>query len=91
MSKISGIKECIELYAKERGISKLQATEEFKTALNVITDMCINGGVSFKGMFTIKKVLRKGRKGVVNGYEYNTPDTNTLKITVGKELTEKLN
>ena len=86
-----GIKECVELYAKERGISKAQAEVEFRTALNVITDMCIEGGVSFKGLFTIKKKLRKGRTGNINGNTWETKDTNVLAIKTGNILMEKLN
>lgn len=89
--KISGIKDCVELYAKERGISKAQAEIEFKTALNVIADLCVDGGVSFKNLFTIKKKVQKGRTGSVNGKTYNTEDKNTLKISVGSELNKSLN
>lgn len=88
---IAGMKECVELYAKERGISKSQADTEFKTALDVIADMCVNGGVSFKGLFTIKKKLRKGRSGNINGKTWETKDTNVLVIKTGSKLAENLN
>lgn len=88
---IAGMKECVELYAKERGISKVQADTEFKIALNVIADMCVNGGVSFKGLFTIKKKLRKGRSGNINGKTWETKDTNVLVIKTGSKLAENLN
>ena len=88
---IAGMKECVELYAKERGISKAQADTEFKTALDVIADMCVNGGVSFKGLFTIKKKLRKGRTGNMNGKTWETKDTNVLVIKTGSKLAENLN
>ena len=88
---IAGMKECVELYAKERGISKAQADTEFKTALDVIADMCVNGGVSFKGLFTIKKKLRKGRSGNINGKTWETKDTNVLVIKTGSKLAENLN
>lgn len=93
MSKVAGIKDCVELYAKERGISKPQAEAEFKTAVNVITDMCLDGGVSFKGLFTIKQKVQKGRSGKCSftGKEWKTEDKNILSITVGKELSDKLN
>ena len=86
-----GLKDCVEKYAQKRGISKVQAEKEFKTALDVIADACVDGGVSFKGLFTIKRKVQKGRAGKVNGIEYNTNDKNTLKITVGAVLDNELN
>lgn len=91
MKKVFGIKECAELYAKKRGIPKSQAEEEFKTAVDVIGDMCVDGGVSFKGMFTISTKVRKGRKGSINGHDYETDDKKVLSISVGKKLDEALN
>ena len=75
---MKGITDCIERYAQKRAISKAQAETEFKTALDVIADACVDGGVSFKGIFTIKKKVQKGRKGMCNGHEYETQDKNTL-------------
>ena len=49
------------------------------------------GGVSFKGVFTIKKAVKKGRSGEINGHKYSNPDSNTLKITVGSKLSEEMN
>ena len=90
---IAGIKDCVEVYAKRRGISKSQAETEFRTAVDVIADMCVDGGVSFKGIFTIKKKVQKGRSGVCkfNNKEWKTEDKNTLAITVGNGLEEELN
>ena len=90
---MNGMKDCVELYAKRRGISKAQAETEFKTAVDVIGDMCVNGGVSFKGVFTIKQKVQKGRSGKCsfNGKEWKTEDKNTLSITVGSDLEAKLN
>ena len=87
------MKDCVELYAKRRGISKAQAETEFKTAVDVIGDMCVNGGVSFKGVFTIKQKVQKGRSGKCsfNGKAWKTEDKNTLSITVGSDLEAKLN
>ena len=53
--------------------------------------MCVNGGVSFKGLFTIKKKLRKGRSGNINGKTWETKDTNVLVIKTGSKLAENLN
>ena len=91
--KVAGMKDCVELYAKRRGISKAQAETEFKTAVDVIGDMCVDGGVSFKGLFTIKQKVQKGRSGKCsfNGKAWKTEDKNTLSITVGSDLEAKLN
>lgn len=88
---MKGITDCIERYAQKRAISKAQAETEFKTALDVIADACVDGGVSFKGIFTIKKKVQKGRKGMCNGHEYETQDKNTLSIKVGTDLDKELN
>ena len=87
------MKDCVELYAKRRGISKAQAETEFKTAVDVIEDMCVDGGVYFKGLFTIKQKVQKGRSGKCsfNGKEWKTEDKNTLSITVGSDLEAELN
>ena len=54
--------------------------------------MCTeNEGVSFKGLFSLKKVLRKGREGAVNGKAYKTEDKYVLKATVYKDLDEAMN
>lgn len=90
---MNGMKDCVELYAKRRGISKAQAETEFKTAVDVIGDMCVDGGVSFKGLFTIKQKVQKGRSGKCsfNGKAWKTEDKNTLSITVGSDLEVELN
>lgn len=90
--KIIGMKDCVERYAQKRGITKAQAETEFKTALDVIADACVkDGGVAFKGLFTLKQKIQKGREGAVNGVAYKTDDKTTLKISVGSELEAKLN
>ena len=88
---LAGMKDCVEKYAQKRGISKAQAETEFKTAVDVIADACVDGGVSFRGIFTIKQKVQKGREGEVNGKSYKTEDKNTLKISVGSELDAELN
>ena len=88
---VAGIKDCVEALAMKRGISKVEAQNIMNDVLDVISDKCVEGGVSFKGKFTIKKKLRKGRSGCMNGVEWETEDKNVLTITVGKELEERLN
>lgn len=90
---MKGMKDCVELYAKKRGISKAQAETEFKTAVDVIGDVVKEEGVSFKGLFTIKHKVQKGRTGkcAFNGKEWKSEDKTTLSISVGSELEEELN
>lgn len=91
--KMNGMKDCVELYAQQRGISKAQAETEFKTAVDVIASTILAGGVSFKGLFTIKHKVQKGRSGkcAFNGKEWKSEDKTTLAITVGSELEAELN
>lgn len=90
---IAGMKDCVEAYAQKRGISKAQAETEFKTAIDVIAEKCKDGGVSFKGIFTIKHKIQKGRTGkcAFNGKEWKSEDKTTLSISVGSELEGELN
>ena len=88
-----GLKDLVELYAKEKGISKAQAEADVKVFVNCLKDLIVKGGISFKGLFTIKHHVRKGRTGRVpsTGEEYTTEDKTVLKITTGKSLEEELN
>lgn len=88
---MKGMKDCVETYAKKRGISRAQAETEFKTAVDVIADACVDGGVAFKGLFTIKKKVQKGRSGNFNGKPWTTEDKNVLAISVGSDLEAELN
>lgn len=90
---IAGSKECIELLAKTRGISKAEAESIFKDVIEVIVKKCSEGGVAIKDAFTIKKKVLKGRTGTCgfNGKEWKTEDSYTLGITVGKKMKEELN
>lgn len=88
---MKGMKDCVETYAKKRGISRAQAETEFKTAVDVIADACVDGGVAFKGLFTIKKKVQKGRSGNFNGKPWTTEDKNVLAISVGSDFEAELN
>lgn len=67
MSKVAGMKYCVEALAVKRGISKAEAQSIMQDAVAVIVDKCKEGGVSFKGQFTIKQKVQKGRSGNMNG------------------------
>ena len=45
----------------------------------------------FKKMFTLKTVRRKGRKGILNGISYETPDSKSVKFTIGSYFKNVLN
>ena len=91
--KISGIKDLSRAYAKQNDCTLAEAEEVMKKALSVITDAIIAGGVSFIGSFTIKVAERKERTGrnPKTKEEFTIPAHNSLKITCGKFLKEKLN
>ena len=93
MSKVAGLKDCAELLAQTRGISKAEAESIMKDVVQVISTKCTEGGVSFKGVFTIKQKVQKGRSGKCsfNGKEWKTEDKNTLSISVGSDLEVELN
>lgn len=84
---MSGLKDFVEAYAQKRGISKTQAEAEVRAFLDVLKAKLKEGGVSFKGILTLKK----GRSGKCNGKEYTTEDKNSLKLTIGAELEQELN
>lgn len=90
---ISGIKDCVEALAQKRGISKVEAQGIMNDVLDVIIDKVKQGGVSFKGKFTIKHKVQKGRTGkcAFNGKEWKSEDKTTLSISIGSELDEELN
>lgn len=89
--KVAGIKDCAELLAQTRGISKADAEGIMRDCVDVIAKKCIEGGVSFKDVFTIKQKTRKGRSGNMNGHEWKTEDSKTLSIKVGRWLEEEMN
>ena len=86
-----GMKDCVVALAMKRGISKVEAQSIMNDVVDIISTACVNGGVSFKGNFTIKPKLRKGRSGSMNGTAWSTEDKTTLTISVGSELDAKLN
>lgn len=91
---VAGIKECVEALAQKRGISKVEAHSIMNDVVDVMTEKIKEGGVSFKGKFTIKTKVRKGRTGKCKfngGKEWKTEDTTVLSIATGSELDNELN
>lgn len=93
MNKIAGMKDCVEALAVKRGISKVEAQSIMQDVVDVISEKCVEGGVSFKGKFTIKQKVQKGRTGKCsfNNKEWKTEDKTVLAINVGNELEAELN
>lgn len=91
---VVGIKECAETLAMKRGIPKSEALSILKDVVDVISEKCVEeDGVSFKGKFTIKKKIQKGRSGKCgfNDQEWQTEDKYSLAIKVGNDLDFDLN
>ena len=91
---IVGIKECADTLAMKRGITKSEALSIMKDVVDVVCEKCIeDDGVSFKGKFTIKKKIQKGRSGKCgfNDTEWKTEDKYSLAIKVGNDLDFDLN
>lgn len=91
MSKVAGMKDCVEALATKRGVSKVEAQSIMQDVVEVIAEKCVEGGVAFKDMFSIKQKTVKGRSGSINGYDWETADKISLKISVGGKLEQMLN
>lgn len=96
MSKVSGATDLANELAQKRGISKTEAQEVVKDLVEIMASAIVNGGVSFKGVMTIKPKLRKGRTGKISfgdkkGQQWKTEDKYVLEVTTGKVMDEELN
>ena len=89
------VKDFIKKYAEERGISRSQAEIEVKAFffffISILKDLKKEEGIVFRGLFSIKKVLKKGRTGNCAGRAYVTEDKMSLKLKVSSELEQELN
>ena len=88
-----GVKDLVVAYAQKRGISNVQAKAEVEAMVDCLKDLVVKGGISLKGLFTIKHHVRKGRTGKRPGTDitYTTEDKTVLKITTGSVLDKELN
>lgn len=93
MSKIAVLNEVADELAVKRGMSKAQARDIAKDFIEIFASKVVEGGVSVKGVFTIKPKLQKGRTGTCsfNGKQWKTEDKYVLGITTGKGMEEELN
>lgn len=87
-----GIKELVERLAKERGISKVEARSILDDVFSLMHDSLVaTDGISLKGYFTIKKKLRKGRSGIIDGKKWETKDKYVLTIKAGHKVDFHMN
>lgn len=96
MSKVSGTTEISAELAAKMGIPKTQAAEITKNFVEVLSSAICNGGVSFKGVMTIKPKLRKGRTGTISfgaskGQQWKSEDKYVLDISTGSDMDAQLN
>lgn len=86
------MKDFVDAYASERSIPKSQATQEINVFLSILKKLLKEkGGVTFRGIMTLKTYTKKGRSGSINGKKYNTPEKVGVKLIVGKNFEEELN
>lgn len=96
MSKVAGINDLSAELAAKRGISKAEAKSIMEDVVSVTKSAIIDGGVSLKGVMTIKPTLRKGRKGKIPfgenaGKEWKSEDKYVLSIKTGGDMEAELN
>lgn len=89
---VATVKECAAMLAQSESITKAEAERRIKSVVEVIASQCIeNGGVSFKGVFTIETKTRPARHGKCAGREYDSPAKKYLTIRTGSGLSAELN
>lgn len=96
MSKVLGINDLSAELAAKRGISKSEARDIMEDVVSVMKSAIIDGGVSIKGVMTIKPALRKGRTGKITfgankGKEWKSEDKYVLSIKTGGDMEAELN
>lgn len=95
-NKVSGIAEVAELYAATAGVSATAAKKVVQDVVECISTKIVEGGVSFKGVMTIKPKVRKGRSGKIafgenKGQEWKSEDKVVLEIKTGSTMEAELN
>lgn len=90
---MNGIKDCYTKYARIAKTSKADAKVAFDTAISVIKECIVEGGVSIRGVLTLKRVRHNER----NGYNPATkkvqsyPAYTSVTCHLGKDFKEELN
>ena len=95
-NKVSGIAEVAELYAATAGVSTAAAKKVVQDVVECISTKIVGGGVSFKGVMTIKPKVRKGRSGKIafgenKGQAWKSEDKIVLEIKAGSSMDAELN
>lgn len=96
MGKVSSVADLSAELAAKRGMSKTTATDIMKDVINVLSEAIADGGVSIKGVMTIKPKVQKGREGTISfgerkGQKWKSEDKYILSITTGSDMSAKLN
>lgn len=88
----SNVKDLATLVVRELGCTNSEAQKTVKLVLDsMLSEIERVGSFSYRGYFTIEKKIRKGKKGSVNGYEFDSPDKYVLKISTGNILDKRMN
>lgn len=96
MGKVSSVADLSAELAAKRGMAKTTAADIMKDVIDVLSESIVGGGVSIKGVMTIKPKVQKGREGTISfgerkGQKWKSEDKNVLSITTGSEMSAKLN
>lgn len=96
MSTVAGVGELANELAATRGISRAEANSIMKDVVEVMATAIKDGGISIKGVMTIKPKVQKGRCGVIQfgenkGKEYHSADKVVLSIKAGSNMERELN
>lgn len=86
--------EFIQAVKENLKLTKCEAERISDTVIDTLIECVIkNGEVPFPKKFKVKLVKRKPRiqKNIVTGESYSVPEKKTFKITLRKELHERLN
>lgn len=95
-NKVSGAKDLAEELAAKRGISKAEAKSIVDDVVECMASKIVEGGISFKGVMTIKPKLRKGRSGKIafgenKGQSWTSEDKYVLEVKTGSDMEAELN
>ena len=89
---VSNLKNIAEKLARRQGLHMNDAEVMVKEVLDIIVEeIAVKGGFMYRGNFSITKRVRKGKKGSVNGKEYESKDQTVLHISTGTVLKDRLN
>lgn len=86
------LEEFAKAYAKKRAVTKVEAMSMIKDFLSLLEEKVDEeGGVCFKGEFSIEKKIRNSRRVVWEGKEYQSKERYVAKFRCGKNFENLLN